>query len=231
MKKLIALSTFLLLILSASVAAQSLKPEEPYPLQAGINKGTSDSLVGTHYWYFYATPGSNRVNVRFKPMGLYGASVDTTLTITLSDEKKTWHNTKLITSRNPETNFTAEKLVNTVKIIISIAPPKNNLIRTGGDYEIEATGDVRFDAVKKTGDPIVRTYDSKVNDYGATRFLADGTIETASGAKGTWKTFDPDNHIYTVVISGERFSVQYLAGYGLVKPSDPGIILFQELRR
>ena len=71
-------------------SAQSLKPEAPYPLKARINQGTADSLVGTHYWYFFALPGSNRVTVRFKPTSLYGAAMNNNiLTVTLYDEKKT----------------------------------------------------------------------------------------------------------------------------------------------
>lgn len=231
MKKLTLLIVFFLAMGCAS--AQSLKPEDPYPLKAGINKGTADSLVGTHYWYFFAKPGSNRVIVRFKPMTLYGAPQNTTLTVTLYDEKKTWRNTKTISSNKnaSDATFTAEKLDHKLKVIISVAPPKQDLIRMGGDYEIEATGDVQFDEVKSTADPIIRTYDSKVNDYGATKFLADGTVEAANGSQGTWKAFDPENRIYTVLIDGQRFSLQYLPGYGLVKPGEPGIIVFQELRR
>lgn len=222
-----------LFVAMGSAAAQSLKPEDPYPLKAGINKGTADSLVGTQYWYFYSTPGSNRVTVRFKPMALYGAPMNTVLTITLYDEKKTWHITKLIsTNKNAsDATFTAEKLDRKFKVIISVAPPKQDLIRMGGDYEIEATGDVQFDELKNRADPIIRTYDSMVNDYGATKFLGDGTVEASNGSHGTWKVFDAENHIYTVLIDGERFSVQYLPGYGLVKPGSPGTILFQELRR
>jgi hypothetical protein len=101
----------------------------------------------------------------------------------------------------------------------------------GGDYEIEATGDVAFSEVNAAADPIIRTYDSKVNTYGATRFLADGSVITSDGSRGTWKAFDAENHIYTIQIDTFRWSVQYLPGYGLVKPSEPNLILFQELRR
>ncbi len=232
MKKLSFMITF---FLAAGIAsAQSLKPESPYPLKAGINKGTSDSLVGTHYWYFYATPGSNRLSVRFKqPTTLYGAQINTSLTITLNDEKKTWRTTKVINanSKTPEATFTADQVKSRMKIIVSVTPPNQNLIRMGGDYEIEATGDVQFDEAKSAADPIVRTYESKVNSYGAIKFLADGTIEAADGSRGTWKAFDPESRIYTVLIAGERFSVQYLPGYGLVRPGEPKIIVFQELRR
>lgn len=236
MKRLTVLMALFLTVGSAS--AQSLKPEDPYPLQAGINKGTADSLVGTHYWYFYALPGSNKVTVRFKPATLYGAAMNNNvLTVTLSDEKKTFHTTKVISSnRGPaDATFTAEKLVKKMKIIIIVEPPKQNLIRMGGDYEIEATGNVQFDEVKSAADPIVRTYTPKMmhysDDYGTVRFLADGKVETSKGFHGTWKVFDRENRIYSVEIEGIRYSVQYLPGYGLVKPDDPSSIVFQELRR
>ena len=232
MRKLSILIAFFLAVGCAS--AQSLKPEDPYPLKAEINKGTSDSLVGTHYWYFYATPGSHQVSVRFKqPTTLYGAPLNTALTITLYDEKRTFRVTKVVTSKPnaSEATFTSNKLNKKMKIIVSVVPPNQNLIRMGGDYEIEATGDVQFDAVKRVADPIIRTYESKMNSYGATKFLADGTIEASDGSLGTWKVFDPENRIYTVQIGSFRFSVQYLPGYGLVRPDDPSLIVFQELRR
>lgn len=215
-------------------SAQSLKVEKPYPLKSGINSGTSDSLVGTHYWYYYALHGSSKLTVRFKnPTTLYGSQTNTELSITLSDEKKTWKTTKIVSNNknNSEATFSADEVKEKMKIIVSIAPPNQNLIRMGGDYEIEVTGDVEFDAAQSHADPIVRTYQSKVNSYGATKFLADGTVEASDGSTGTWKVFDSENRIYTVLIGGFRFSVQYLPGYGLVKPDDPGIIQFQELKR
>jgi hypothetical protein len=226
---------FALLLVATYASAQSLKPNNPYPLRSGINQATSDSLVGTHYWYFYATPGSNRLTVRFKnPTTLYGAGMGTTvLTITVTDAAKSWRVVKAVTSNKnqAETTFAADKVAKRMKIIVAVAPPNQNLVRMGGDYEIEATGDVAFDEASSASDPIVRTYDSKVNSYGATRFLADGSVIASDGSRGTWKVFDPDNHIYTVQIDTFRFSVQYLPGYGLVKPSEPNMIVFQELRR
>jgi hypothetical protein len=234
MRKLNVLILIAFFLATGTVSAQSLKPENPYPLQAGINKGTSDSLVGTHYWYFYITPGSNQLTVRFKkPTTLYGSQLNTALTITLTDEKKTWKTTKIVTSKpnGLEATFSADKVKSKMKIIVSVAPPNQNLIRMGGDYEIEVTGDAEFDAVKDAIDPIIRTYEAKVNSYGATKFLADGTVETSDGFIGKWKVFDAKNRIYTVTIETFRFSLQYLPGYGLVKPDSPDNIVFQELRR
>lgn len=220
-------------VLVGSLPAQSLKREKPYPLQAGINKGTSDSLIGIHYWYFYATPGSSKMVVRFPtPTTLYGAQPNTVLTITMSDEKMTWRVTKTVTSNrnSSEAVFTADKVKTGMKILVSVAPPNQKLIRMGGDYEIEVKGDVEFDEIKNDADPIVRTYDSKVNSYGATKFLADGTLETSDGFSGTWKVFDSEKRIYIILIDKFRFSVKYRPGYGLVKPDEPNQIIFQEVQ-
>jgi hypothetical protein len=233
MRKLNVLIVFFLAMGCAS--AQSLKVETPYPLKSGINKGTSDSLVGTHYWYFNTVPGSHRLTVRFKtPTTLYGSQLNNNaLTVMVTDEKRTWKLVKIITSKSnaSEATFTSNKLDKKMKLIVSVAPPNQNLIRMGGDYEIEATGDVQFDEVKSAADPIIRTYESKMNSYGATKFLAGGIIEASDGSRGTWKAFDVENRIYTVRIDTFRFSVQYLPGYGLVRPDDPSLIVFQELRR
>ena len=242
MKRLGALFVFFITVGCAS--AQSLQPEDPYPMKAGINKGTAQNFVGAHYWYFYVTPGDSQVTVRFaRAETLYGAPISgNQLSFTLSDEKRTWRTTKVVTPKRneSETTFKAEKVEKKMKIILTVTPPSQSLLRAGGDYEIEATGAVEFDEVKSAVDPIVRTYDAKTKhvggryhneEYGVTKFLADGTVETASGFHGTWKLFDRESRTYVVVIEGARYSVQYRPGFGLVKPDDPTDIVFQEVRR
>ena len=237
MRKISLFTAFFIFV--GCLSAQSLKPESPYPLKSGINQGTSDSFVGTHYWYFFVTPGSNRLTVRFKnPTTLYGTELsNNVLTITVIDDKRTWKVVKTVSSNKntSEAVFNADKVDKRQKIIIIVAPPKQSLLRMGGDYEIEATGAIEFDEVKSAADPIIRTYDPKTmhysEEYGATKFLADGTIETANGFSGAWKVFDRENRIYAVTIGRIRYSLQYLPGYGLVKPGEPNFILFQELRR
>ena len=232
------LSLIVLIAAAAAVSAQSLKPQDPYPMKAGINQGTSDSLVGTHYWYFYATPGNSRVTVRMRtPTTLYGAQLNTTLTITLTDAAHSWKAVKYVTAKpnQSETTFYADKVTKRQKIIVVISPPNQSLLRMGGDYELEASGDVDFSEAAAGLDPIVRTYDPKTmhysDAYGATKFNADGTIETANGFTGTWKAFDPANRIYVVQLGRIRYSLQYIPGYGLVRPGEPNAIEFQELRR
>lgn len=212
-------------------AAQSLKPQDPAPLQPGVNSGIVDNFVGPHYWYFFGGPGEVRVVVRFKSMGLFGNPMRTPLTATLYDEGRTWHVTKVVTSEKDmaEQTFTG-KLDKKLKTFISIAAPSDALVRTGGAYEVEATGTVQFESAKVGGDPIIQTFLAKVNSYGATRFLANGTVQGSDGSSGTWQAFDLERHIYTVTIGGLRFSVKYLPGRGLVDPDDPEMIKFQELR-
>jgi hypothetical protein len=155
------------------------------------------------------------------------------LTVTLYDEKRTWRTTKVAT-RKPsasEVTFAADNVTKKMKIIVAVSPPNQNLLRMGGAYEIEATGNVEFGSIASSADPITRTYDSKVNGYGATTFLTDGSVIGSDGSIGTWKAFDPENRIYIVEIGKFRWSVQYAPGYGLVKPSEPDMIVFQELRR
>ena len=234
MKNLLAI--FVILVSAAAASAQSLKPQSPYPLKAGINQGTSDSLVGVHYWYFYAMPGSSQIRVRLRTATtLFGASMNSTLTITVRDANGGQLTKTVNGSPNGrETTFTAPKVAKRIKIVVSVAPPNQTLLRMGGDYEIEATGDVAFDEESSAMDPIVRTFEGKTgyNSYGAVKFLANGTIESSNGYNGTWKAFDPENRIYTVTMSdGFRTSVQYIPGYGLVRPSEPNMIQFQELRR
>ena len=233
MRKLIVIAIILFAISFAK--AQSLKPDSPYPLKAGINQGTSDSLVGTHYWYFYATPGTSRITVRLRTATtLYGAAQNSTLTITVRDERG-GRAVKTVSDKPNarETTFTAPKVDKRMRIVVSVAPPNQNLLRMGGDYEIEVTGDVDFGAAA-AAEPIIRTFEAKTgyNSYGAARFLADGTIETSNGYRGNWKVFDRDNRIYLVTMNdGFKTTVQYIPGYGLVRPSEPNVIEFQELRR
>lgn len=233
MKRFTALLTITLLA-AVFASAQSLKPDDPYPLRDGINKATSDSLVGTHYWYFYAVPGSSTVKVRLKrPTTLYGADMKTTLTVTLADAKRTWRSVKTLNAspNGSEISFNADKVAKRQMIVVAVAPPNQNLIRMGGDYEIEVTGNAEFSGETVSEEPIVRTYQSKMNDYGATRFLADGSVIASDGTRGTWKAFDPENRIYTITIGKFRLSAQYQPGYGLVRPDDPNLIVFQEIRR
>jgi len=215
----------------APVGAQSLKPDSPAPLQAGINEGTVDNFVGPQYWYFTAQPGHTHLHAQFKSMGLLGNPYQSQITITLSDAANTWHTPKVLSSASnaADCNFDGD-LKKPTKLLICVAPPSGGLVRTGGTYQLEATGDVSF-GEKSTADPIIGTY-KQMAGYtsllGASKFLADGSVETASGANGRWKLFDKDTQTYVVDIDGQdRHSLQYIPGRGLC---DGDIIIFQELK-
>jgi len=210
--------------------AQSLKPENPAPLRAGVNKGIADSMVGPQYWSFLGEPGEVRLLVRFK--STMGPLVKEPLTVTLYDEARTWHTSKILYSENgavADTTFTG-KLDKKLKAIVLVAPPAGGLLRSVGDYELEVVGAVQFEQVRSAGDPIIGTYQSKVNNYGAIKFLADGTVQASDGSSGTWKVFDAETRIYTVTIGPFRLPVKFLPGRGLVDPDNPTSVEFQALR-
>lgn len=228
-----SLSAFALaLFLSTTSAwAQSLKSEAPAPLQAGINKGTVDNNIGTHYWYFNALPGHTRVRCQFKSMGFLGNAATTTATFTLYDAAKTWKTPKILTSdsRVVDCTFNGD-LKKPTRLLVSVAPPPNGLLRAGGDYEIEVSGDVAF-AKPSDQDPIIGIY-KQMNGYttmlGDCKFSADGKIQTTSGPGGNWQLFDKDSRTYVINIDGQdRHSLQLLPGRGLCEDSS---VVFQQLK-
>jgi hypothetical protein len=210
----------------ATASAQSLQAGSPAPLKAGINESATDNFTGTHYWYFYGGPGAVDVHCVFKGGGLLGNSLNSTLTFTLSDSAGTWSTSKVLrsgsTASAAQTTFHAANLKKRAKIIVTVAPVANGLVRMGGDYQITASGVVAFGA-EKAGDPIVGTYmqmNGMTENIGVTKFKVDGTVVAANGFTGTWKLFDADTHTYAVVINGERLSLIYRPAIGLVDASD-----------
>ncbi|MBS1953345.1 MAG: hypothetical protein JST89_04110 [Cyanobacteria bacterium SZAS-4] len=215
-----------------SAEAQSLKADTPAPLKAGVNRGLVDALVGSHYWTFNALPGANKVHVTYAAMGVLGSVPRTSVTFTLSDPGNTWHTSKVLTSQGAPVDATFDADLKTpTKVIISVVPPSNALLRVGGNYEIEATGNISYGSASSTTAPIVGVY-KQLSGYtkplGDCKFTADGQVVTTSGATGNWKLFDEDTHIYVVNIDGEeRHSLKFIPGRGLV---DNDIIVYQQLR-
>jgi len=118
--------------------AQSLKPEDPAPLKPGINKGTVATGADTQYWYFIAGPGDVRLVAHYKDHN--GFAWPASLTVTLYDEKRTWHVSKVVKEENADATFTG-KQDRKQRTLISIAPPSGiALISSGGNYELEVTG-------------------------------------------------------------------------------------------
>jgi len=219
----------------ATVSAQSLRVDSPGPLKAGINVSQTDNFTGTHYWYFYAGPGPVAVHCEFKGGGVLGASLNSRLTFTLSDSAQTWHVSKTLVSGSTadasQTTFHGN-LKKRTKVIVTVAPVAGGLVRMGGEYSISVSGAVAY-GQEKTGDPIVGTYMQTMGmteNIGLTKFKPDGTVVAANGFTGTWKLFDANTHTYAVVINGERLSVIYMPGRGLVSGDDPSTIFFKALK-
>ena len=211
--------------------AQSLDPNKPSPLQSGINKGTADNMVGPQYWYFIAGPGSVKVVARFKSMGLLGNVTTTTINVVLTDEKRTWKSTFPISAA---ASF-SEKLIpgkfdKKQKVVLEVVPPPNGLVRSGGDYQLEATGAVEFDPPENTGvDPIVKTY---VGGRGLCKFLPDGRVIAADGTEGKWKLFDADTRVYSINYPGfSPESVKLVPGRGLVDANDGQTLVYTETHK
>jgi len=229
--KFLLLCGFAMILSSTSAWAQSLKPEAPAPLQPGINKGTIDNMIGTHYWSFTGGPGKTRVHAKFKSMGLMGNPSRATITITLYDAANTWHTPKIMTSDTLEAECTFDgDLKSPTKLVLKVVPPPNGFVRMGGDYEIEATGAVSF-GQKSNTDPVIGTY-KQMSGYtallGDCKFLPDGTVQTTSGANGSWKLFDESSHTYVINIDRQdTHNLQFVSGRGLC---DGDSVVFQQLR-
>lgn len=229
---LLLLSAALPLLGCAGADAQSLKPDAPTPLKPGINRGLVDALVGPQYWTFMAQPGANKVHVTFSAMGIYGTAPRTSVTFTMSDPGNTWHTSKVVTSQGTPIDATFDgTLKKPTKVIVTVAPPTNALLRVGGNYEIEATGAVSFLPSGASTTPIVGVYKQLAGytkPLGDCKFTSDGKVVTTSGASGDWKIFDEETQTYIVNIDGEqRHSLKFVPGRGLL---DNDIIIYQQLR-
>jgi hypothetical protein len=177
-------------------------------------------------------PGDIHLHVQYSSMGLLGNPYRSTITITLSDEAKTWATPKSLTAESKPVDCTFDgQLKKPTKVLVSVAPPPGGLVRMGGDYQLEVTGAVAF-GQQSSIDPVIGMY-NQMNGYttnlGGCKFQADGTIQTTSGANGSWKLFDKDSHSYVIDIDGQtRQCLQFIPGRGLVDSGD--FIVFQLLR-
>jgi len=153
----LALCAFLL---AASAAhTQSLDSRHPAPLQPGPNSGTVDNFVGNNYFAFSGGPGQVTVVVSYNSMSLLGNAQRSTLTVQLSDEKRSWVETRTISSLKQSSSTTmVGNLKVPTRMILSVLPPSGGLVRAGGDYTVTATGAVKFDPPLSPIEQIVGTY-------------------------------------------------------------------------
>jgi hypothetical protein len=230
-RSLAALVLAALLTGCPAAQAQSLDSRHPAPLQPGSNGGTVDNFVGSNYFAFSGGPGEVTVTVGYNSMSLLGNAQRSSLTIELSDDKRSWVERRVISSLK-ESNST--KMLGNLKVptrlILSIIPPSGGLVRAGGDYTAVATGAVKFDPPLSPTELIVGTYTPMSvhdNEDSAAKFSPNGRLEFASGTVGQWKLFDADTHMYTVSFAQTRLSLKLIPGRGLVDAHDPTIIVFQ----
>lgn len=231
-------------LFASGAPAQSLRASSPAPLQAGVNTSTTDNFTGTHYWYFFGGPGKVVLRATFAGGGLLGNPMNSAMKVTLSDGAGSFAVSKTIASSSNQDLNTATfsgNLKKRTRLLVSVAPPSQGLVRSGGQYTLEASGAVAFASSSGGGDPIVQTFYGDFGapsgsagaggtaDYGATKFAANGSIVASNGATGTWKLFDAGSHLYTIVLDGQTYSLKYEPGRGLVDPKDESIV-FKALR-
>jgi len=211
--------------------AQSLDSHHPAPLQPGENGGTVDNFVGSNFFYLTGGPGSVTITVTYKSMGLLGNAQHSSLTVELTDDKRSWVERRVISSVQQSNSA---KMVGNLKqptrLIVSIIPPSGGLVRMGGDYAVTAEGAVHFDPPPSDTELIVGAYTPMVvhdNEDSAAKFEANGALVFAGGTTGQWKLFDAGTHVYTVNFARTRLSLKLIPGRGLVDTHDPSIIVFQ----
>ena len=233
----LALGVALAAALTAPASAQSLNMRTATPLAAGENHGTLDNMVGAQFWALKYKKGPGKVTIDFTSMGLFGNRQTTTIEVVLHAANGQVYQTRSLTSNGTvaqveiPANFPAPGMA-----IIELRPTGMALVRAGGDYSIIASGPgMDFGGVAAAGpERIVGTYSMMTCppdfDCQAIHFSADGTVRTADGHAGTWRAFDPEAMIYTVVVGRDRWSLKLVPGRGLVNTDDPSIVAFQAVR-
>ena len=202
--------------------AQSLDKKAFAPLQAGVNSGTVDSMIGAHYWYFYAEPGSFEVRFTQGAAQGFAASGHATINCGFSPPTPGSHITYKVT---PNGVVFSGTVTQRTQLGVVVAPPNSTLIRSTVPYSIIATGSAVFDKPKDAGPAVVGMYNSFLavhageEPLGAVRFNADGSVEAANGMTGNWKLFDAQSGTYIVMIAGQHLSLHYDSGRGLVDSS------------
>jgi hypothetical protein len=203
-------------------------------MQPGPNAGTVDNFGGANYFYFWSGPGDSTILATYKSMGILGNAARSDLTVELYDENKSWVTRATISSLKESSQRQLHgSLKKETKLILAVIPPSGGLLRSGGDYEVTATGAVRFDKPLSATELIVGTYSPAViydNENTAVKFNPDGTLEFASGTLGKWKLFDEDTRIYSVTFLNNRLSLKLIPGRGLVETNDPSSIVFKRNR-
>lgn len=227
LRKVLVISLLGALIASSlPVVAQSLDVKKPAPLQAGINTATVDSMVGPHYWYFYADPGS--FSGSLNRLGSPGDVIRAKLGLGVAFAPKLQFSVVSSKDKGDRTNFNGS-VKKRDKVIVMVDPGRPGLVRSACNYELQVSGNVSFGDVA-SAPTIVGTYMAMLNNYGLTKFNEDGTVITALGTKGKWTLFDKDTQTYVVDLDKNRYSLKFISGRGLVDAAQNGLIVFTRER-
>ena len=195
-------------------SAQSVDRKAPAPLQSGTNSASVDSLIGPHFWYFFAEPGSFRLTfAQGGPEGL-GASGKARSQCGFAPQTP---GAVITVKSTPEGDVFSGTVKERTRLGIGVFPPNSPLVRSTVTYTLVASGNVTFTSPGAAAPPIAGMYNTLYNNpLGAVRFNADGTIEASNGQTGTWKLFDKESATYVVVLDGKRMSLRLDPGRGLI---------------
>jgi hypothetical protein len=199
--------------------SQSLKLEAPAPLHEGNNQALIDSMVGDHYYFFYAEPGKFHIAWSFGGAN-EGFNVGGKPSFAAAFNPKT--NGAVLSFKNGPNGVTYDGTVTQrTRVLVGVSPVNSKLVRQTTPYNIVVTGNVSFGSASAGPDAIVGVYAQKMMfqgepELGAVKFLANGTIATSNGDSGTWKLFDADSGIYTIIIGSRRMTLTLQRGRALV---------------
>ncbi|HEY9677117.1 MAG TPA: hypothetical protein V6C76_03875 [Drouetiella sp.] len=227
----ISLALFVITTAQIGIApgfAQSLDPKNPAPLQSGFNQGVIDSFGGEQFWQ---TTVSGHFRIVFNRQdaqeGFNLAKAGFACVMAPKTANSTLGFKESATSVVYEGNAASP-----TRIVAMVEPAKSPLVRQTNKYTIQVEGGSGGGASAPSssfssgsapssgggggGGSVVGVYDVNMNDYGAAKLNADGTIVTTSGAKGTWECFDADTRTYVIKIDNVRWTLTFEPARGFV---------------
>ena len=220
MKKRSPFLSLVVLLLVAMLPLSAVAQVAATPLVAGPNPGTADSFIGPHIWYFLAQPGQFTVHIDALGMSTSSAPMNGAFSVRAQFGSYVSGN-HVTLQAVPHGVVIHGSVVKPTRVNVTIIPPQSMLVRDARNYQIEADGAVAYR--NDAPDPIIGGFIGRLNSFGATRFNANGTIAASDGSTGHWTLFDPQLHIYTLVIGDQRLTVKFNPGVGLIDASNGNI--------
>ena len=216
-------AALILAVLVTALRGPASAQAAPTPLQPGPNAGTADSFAGPHAWYFNAQPGHFVVELDALGLSTSSAPLDGSISVRAQFSPSA-PGDRITESSIPHGILIHGTTTRAAHVFVTVMPPAGSLVRVARNYQLAATGAVAFNT--NAPDPIIGGFISKMNNYGATRFSANGDVAAADGSTGHWTLFDPQLHIYTVMIGSQHLTVKLTPGVGLIDATN-GSIYFE----